>query len=117
MPPPEKDANVQHDVAPNKDAKISTTGSPPIFNKCIMEGEIAADKTDLEKAVKGGTAPPDFTDPTKYTDTVQGVMKHLAARLKAGVDEAWASKYGYGIKPDQWGPAGGPGANSYEEQW
>ena len=111
------DDTVQHTIDGTKPAQIAVNAEPPVLCRCIVEGEIEANSTDLEKAVNGGQPPPDFSDPAKYTETVQAVMKHLVQRLKGGIDEAWASTaHGYGARSALWGKPG-ESINSIEEQW
>jgi hypothetical protein len=116
---------VQQTIDGTKVAMIAVNGQPPSLVRCVMEGEIAADSTALEKRVRGGgespaLKPEEYPDlrPETYKDTVQAVMGHLLQRLRGGIDEAWSSaRHGYGIGPALWGKKGEGMINSVEEQW
>ncbi|MDC3960682.1 hypothetical protein [Polyangium jinanense] len=99
--------NNQQDVDLSKPAHVSDKDAPvPQLSVAVKRAPVGTEeryKTSVERANRVA----DLSDPAKFGENVQLLMDHLRERLEMGLDEAWASEYGYQ----------GELSSSNEEKW
>src|SRR6266496_1688078 len=107
MPDPSAKKTTQHEIDFTKPVHISDTyHRPPRLSVAVREASVGTQdkyKTSVEKAKRIIS----LQEPAKFKENLGLFFTHLRERLVMGLEEAWASPWGYDGVPDE----------SLEEKW